>query len=258
MTFMDARQVISALQHDDGLQLSVDELITILNLDGSRGLWTLERLDAVMDFTRDRKDKYSGLRMTQGGKAVRLSNTEDVAINAGPYKEIVEAISGSASNLSKIFSARNPKPYDVHILGKQAGHWSRPDILVAFHSRSADVEPSEIHSIEFEFPGRAWPENVAQAYASGRGARKSWLLFSLEDYPKTEDFRNANPEWLATEWLARDLGVGLIGYEQLSAASTWRRILKPRRRSIEHEQAKRLGALIETSVAGQLVSTSNE
>ena len=242
---MDARQVIALISKTEEQQMSVVELLDQLTLVETESEWTIERLHAVIDYSVHRGAAYAGISQTQGGKAVRLSASEGVAINAGPYKEIVEAISGSASNIEPIFSARNPKPYDVHILGPQSGHWSRPDLLVEFRRRASSSNPYEMHSIEFEFPGTAWPENVAQAYVSGKGAHRSWLLFSLEDYPKTQHAREEDFEWSATEEIARELGVGLIGYTKLSQASTWRRVLMARRRTVDRGRVKELRKLIE-------------
>lgn len=246
-TFLDARKVIALLEQTQDKQMSVIEILDQLKFSETGSEWTVERLHAVIEYSLERGATYAGLSQTQGGKSVRLSSKEGVGINKGAYKDIVEAISGSASNLSHIFSARNPSPYDVHILGKQSGKWSRPDLLVEFRSRNNSVKPKEIHSIEFEFSGHAWPENVAQAYVSGLGANKSWLLFSLADYPSTQADRENDSEWKATEWLARELGVGLIGYDTLSAASTWRRVIKARKRRVDRARVKFLKELIEIS-----------
>ena len=231
--FMDARNVIRVLGETAEQQLSVETLIEVLNKSETDSVWDTDRLKSVLDYSIDRGGDYAGLATTQGGNAIRLSSNERVGLNTGAYKDIVEAIGGGASNLPRIFSARNPVPHDVHIIGRRAGHWSRPDLLVEFRSRRSAPDPSEIHSIEFELPGHAWPENVAQAYVSGRGATKSWLLFSLDDFPETDAELEENFEWRATEALARDLGVGLIGYEEISAASSWRRVLKARKRSTD-------------------------
>ena len=229
--FMDARKVIEILEKIDEQQISRDDLLEQLTETDLVFPWDLDRLNHVLEYSAKNEGRYAGLSLTQGGAVIRLSSNERVGLNTGAYRDIVEAINGQASNLAKIFSARNPSPYDVHVMGRQAGHWSRPDLLVEFRGRRLAPRPTEIHSIEFEFPGHAWPENVAQAYVSGRGSHKSWLLFSLDDYLETQDKRAVDPNWSATEALARDLGVGLIGYCKLSAASTWRRILKARRRS---------------------------
>lgn len=245
--FMDARNVIRVLSETSEQQMSVEKLLAVLNVAETDSVWDSDRLKAVIEYSIDRGGDYAGLATTQGGNAIRLSSNERVGLNTGAYKDIVEAIGGGASNLSRIFSARNPVPHDVHIIGRRAGHWSRPDLLVEFRSRRSAPEPSEIHSIEFELPGHAWPENVAQAYVSGRGAKKSWLLFSLKDFPETEAEFLDNYEWRATEALARDLGVGLIGYEEISAASTWRRVLKARKRSTDRIASANLKELIKTN-----------
>ena len=250
MVYSDTKKVIEILSNVSKRQLPVTILIAQLNADETEAVWDVPRLQATVDYSKEKGKDYAGLSLSPGGKTLRLSKGERSAINTGMYRDIVEAINSDGVKIDRIFDGLHRKVYDVHNIGRQNGHWSRPDLVVELRTRPELSRSKELHSIELESEGGALPVNVAQAYVSGRGATKSWLIFSLKDYESTALARSSDPDWVATEKLAKDLGVGLIGYQNLSAASTWRIVLPAKKRRSDKDGLATLRALIEKAREG--------
>jgi len=250
MVYSDTIKVIDILASAEKRQLSLTKLLAELNANETESLWDRERLVATLTYSHRKGVKYAGLALVQGGKAVRYSSGERSAINTGMYRDIREAMDTDGANIDRMFAGLHRRIYDVHNIGRHNGHWSRPDLLLELRTRPELSRPKELHSIELESAGGAIAANVAQAYVSGRGATKTWLIFSLRDYKSTREARTQDADWVGTEKLAKDLGVGLIGYRKLSAASTWRVVLEARPRSTDKDGLKKLRDLIAKAQEG--------
>lgn len=244
LVYSDTNKVIAMLSNVKKRQLPVTKILELLNAQETESLWDIARLTKAIEYSKQKKSKYAGLSLTPGGKSVRYSHGERSGINTGLYRDVVEALKADGIKIDQIFSGLHRTAYDVHNLGPQNGHWSRPDLLLELRTRPNLSKPKELHSFEIESEGGALAVNVAQAYVSGRGATKSWLLFSLEDYGTTRKSRDENLVWVATEQFARELGVGLVGYHNISAVSTWKVIVPPKRRRPDKDGLAALKALI--------------
>jgi hypothetical protein len=123
-------------------------------------------------------------------------------------------------------------------------------LLLELRTRPNLSRPKELHSFELESEGGALAVNVAQAYVSGRGATKTWLLLSMKDYGASKKNRDEDQVWVATEKLARELGVGLMGCRVISAVSTWKILVPAKRRRPDEEGLTALRVLIEKARQG--------
>jgi len=250
VVFSDTLKVIAVLSDVRKRQLPVTKLLEVLNAQETQSLWDLSRLTKTIEYSKVKKSRFAGLSLTPGGKSVRYSHGERSGINTGLYRDVVEALKADGVRINQIFDGLHRTAYDVHNLGPQNGHWSRPDLLLELRTRPNLSRPKELHSFELESEGGALAVNVAQAYVSGRGATKTWLLLSMKDYRASKKNRDEDQVWVATEKLARELGVGLMGYRVISAVSTWKILVPAKRRRPDKDGLTALRALIEKARQG--------
>ena len=128
-------------------------------------------------------------------------------------------------------NAKSVKAHDVHSTSHGHGKWSEPDIVVEFFKRKDKSGASEIHSIEIEEKSKTktpkcQPQEVAQAFASGKGADRSWLMFHESEWPSDR----RDPRRVKIEWLANELGVGLITFTSSHKSATWKLVKKAKKR----------------------------
>ena len=222
----DATRIRNLLKKSKNKQLSFSEITEIFRGQNDDSHWSHARIKRAFDYMIKNPKKGAYVTMVPGGRGIRIRTSERTAKGTGWYRDIINVIEGHADGIAKIFNPDNTTPvrlvFDVHAGRTGHGGWSRPDIIVFAKTKETLTRPKAIHALEFETYGKASPSNVAQAWASGQGADYSWLLFDHRDRPTTARGRIENHEWMATERIAAELGVGLISYRSLRLASTWR------------------------------------
>ena len=137
-------------------------------------------------------------------------------------------------------AAKKIEAVDFHGSIKHQGKWSESDVLVKFFRAPGSKEPYEIHNIEVEEKSKTrvkcQPQEVAQAFSAGENADRSWLMFHEDDWNDPKSHRQRKIEWLAGE-----LGVGLISFRDSHESSTWKLLVKAKKRT---PSAKRRNELI--------------
>jgi len=221
----DATRIRNLLKKSKNKQMSFSEIIEFFVSVKDDSYWSHARIKRAFDYMRKNPKNYSNITMMPGGRGLRIRTTERTAKGTGWYRDIINVIEGHSAGIAKIFNEDGATPirlvFDVHAGRTGHGGWSRPDIIVFAKTKETLTRPRKIHALEFETYGKASPSNVAQAWASGQGADFTWLLFDQRDRPTTARGRLENHEWMATERIAKELGVGLISYRSLRLANTW-------------------------------------
>lgn len=191
----------------------------------------LKMITVDKNLHKDKKKRQYYLQNNKGGNGVRyVGGGEIVRKGAGPYRDIARVIDRESKKVREIFKAEHINSFDIHAGRSVRGEWGRPDMLVALYKSSGKSRAFALHTIEFERFGGLSASNIAQAYYSGRGADKSWLLFNQRDWPRNNTERTKKPDFYAIEEFARELGVGLISYGDLALSNTWKVLLEPKQR----------------------------
>ena len=218
---------ISELQkliYDQGSSISVPLLKTKIH----------KMIEFDRNLSKEKKKRKYYLSFNRGGNGVRyIGPGENVKKGAGPYRDIANVIDGESLNVRHIFGAEHMNSFDIHSGSSARGKWSRPDMLVELYRSPGKSREYSIHTIEFESFGGFSASNVAQAYYSGRGANKSWLLIDQRDFPRNKRSRDAMPEFRSIFAFAEELRVGIITYRILSSSLTWRLELEAKNRKID-------------------------
>jgi hypothetical protein len=181
--------------------------------------------------TKARKKRKYYLKGNKGGNGVRfIGGGEIVRKGTGPYRDIARVIDRESHKIQSIFKAEHLNSFDVHAGRSARGAWGRPDMLVALYRTEGKSRPFARHTIEYEKLGGFSAANIAQAYYSGRGADKSWLLFDARDWPKNKKERDRNPDFESIVSFAQELGIGLISYRDLASSQSWKVHLEAKQR----------------------------
>lgn len=197
-------------------------------------------------FDRGKPRKYK-IFPNKGGNAFRFSGGGEVTRKGtGPYRDIVKVIDADSKKITSIFGAPHLNSYDVHAGKSKLGKWGRPDIIVELYRSVGSAKSFQLHVIEYEGHGKLSPANVAQAYFSGLGANKCWLLFDSRDWPKNAQERALNPNAERVKEFAAKLGVGLIYYKTLHSGGSWHCLLDAKPQKTSGNLKKGLKDLIET------------
>lgn len=195
--------------------------------------------------SRNKSRRYQ-IFPNKGGNAFRYSGGGEITRKGtGPYRDIVKVIDADAKKITDIFKAPHLNAYDVHAGKSKRGKWGRPDIIVELYRTVGSAKSFELHVLEYEGYGGFSPANVAQAYFSGIGANKCWLLFDSRDWPKNKKERAANPSAERVRDFAEKLGVGLIYFKTLHIGGTWHCLLEAKSQKTTRELKKELKDLIE-------------
>jgi hypothetical protein len=182
----------------------------------------------------------------KGGNAFRYTGGGEVTKKGtGPYRDIVKVLDADSKKITSIFGAPHLNSYDVHAGATKYGKWTRPDILVELYRSVGSAKAFELHAIEYEGHGGFSPANVAQAFFSGMGANKCWLVFDSKDWPKNDRERAANPSAERIRDFAKKLGVGLIYYKTLHIGGTWHCLLDAKPQKVNSKLKAELKWLIE-------------
>lgn len=208
--------------------LSVSEIISLLSqaeivatkTQVKSSIAKMVAYDLRMQKARKKRKYY--LKANKGGNGVRfIGGGEIVRKGTGPYRDIASVIDRESHKIQSIFQAEHLNSFDVHAGRSVRGAWGRPDMLIALYRNKGKSRPFAHHTIEYEKFGGFSASNIAQAYYSGRGADKSWLLFDARDWPKNKTERNRNPDFKSIVSFAEELGIGLISYRDLASSQTW-------------------------------------
>jgi hypothetical protein len=205
------------------------EQISISTSEIKKSILKMVTVDKKLRKDKEKRRYY--LQANKGGNGVRyVGGGEIVRKGAGPYRDIARVIDRESKRIQEIFQANHLNSYDVHAGRSVRGEWGRPDMLVALYNSPGKSRAFALHTIEFERIGGFSASNIAQAYYSGRGADKSWLLFNQRDWPRNNTERSKKPDFHAIEEFAKELGVGLISYGDLALSNTWKVLLEPKQR----------------------------
>jgi hypothetical protein len=181
--------------------------------------------------TKLRKKRKYYLKGNKGGNGVRfIGGGEIVRKGTGPYRDIARVIDRESHRVQSIFGAEHLNSFDVHAGRSVRGAWGRPDMLIALYRTEGKSRPFARHTVEYEKFGGFSAANIAQAYYSGRGADKSWLLFDARDWPKNKSERDRNPDFESIVSFAQELGIGLISYKDLASSQSWKVHLEAKKR----------------------------
>ena len=176
------------------------------------------------------------IRLKQGGKsAVFVGNSGVNKRGGGQLGQITNKLNSNKPPRSLLaafaMSASRIEATDVHASARNCGKWSEPDIIVEFFNYQGSKKSFEIHTIELEEKSsnktpKCQPQEVAQAFASGQGADRSWLMFHESEWPSDR----RDPRRVKIEWLANELGVGLITFTSSHKSATWKLVKKAKKR----------------------------
>ncbi len=221
-------RIVNLIKKSHNKSLSVSEIHKILvvrfpKITKSQIKKTLTELVEI-DYKRKlegKSPKYN-ISPNKGGNAFRFTaGGETTRKGTGPYRDIAKVIDGDFKNITSIFGAAHLNSFDVHAGKSGRGKWGRPDVIVALYKGVGSSRPFSLHAIEYEGKGGFSPANVAQAHFGGSGADKCWLLFDSQDWPKNASQRRENPSAERVRKFAKELGVGLIYYRNLSRSGDW-------------------------------------
>ena len=230
-------RIKNLVKNSPNRSLAVSEIRSILqkeqiSISASEIKKSISKMIAVdKNLHKEKKKRRYYLQANKGGNGFRyVGGGEIVRKGAGPYRDIARVIDRESKKVREIFQANHMNSFDVHAGRTKRGEWGRPDMLVALYNSPGKSRAFALHTIEFERFGGFSASNIAQAYYSGRGADKSWLLFNQRDWPRNNTQRSMKPDFHAIEEFARELGVGLISYGDLALSNTWKVLLKPKQR----------------------------
>lgn len=231
--------------------LSVSELVSLLaNVEIFATPTEIKNSIAKMvahdaHMTRLRKKRKYYLKANKGGNGVRfIGGGEIVRKGTGPYRDIARVIDRESQRIQSIFKSQHLNSFDVHAGRSARGTWGRPDMLIALYRSAGKSRPFARHTIEYEKFGGFSASNIAQAYYSGRGADKSWLLFDSRDWPKNRRERDRNPDFESIISFAEELGIGLISYRDLASSQSWKVHLEAKQRRCDKASRLALKTLV--------------
>lgn len=221
-------RIINLIKKSPKKSLSVSEIYKILSIKFPR-VTKKQIKKTLIDVVKiDEKLKQDGksckyfILPNKGGNAFRFTaGGETTKKGTGPYRDIAKVVDGDAKNITQIFGAPHLNSFDVHAGKSGRGKWGRPDVIVALYKGIGSSRPFSLHAIEYEGKGGFSPANVAQAHFGGSGADRCWLLFDYRDWPKNARQRLDNPSAERVRNFAKELGVGLIYYRNLSRSGDW-------------------------------------
>ncbi len=190
------------------------------------------------------------IRLKQGGKsAVFVGDSGVNKRGGGQLGQITNKLNSNKPPRSLLaafaMAASRIEATDVHASARNCGKWSEPDIIVEFFNYHGSRKSYEIHTIELEEKSstktpKCQPQEVAQAFASGQGADRSWLMFHESEWPSDR----RDPRRVKVEWLANELGVGLITFASSHKSATWKLVKKAKKRKSTPKDAALIKALI--------------
>lgn len=220
----------------------IKDLVKELKTKTGESNWSTKRVLVAIDraqFKHENAGKSKGnwnIKKYQNGLKVELiSNSGRNQLGKGVVGQVVSKINVGKppTTILKAFSmhaAQRIEAIDFHGSQKNQGKWSESDALIKFYRAQGSKNPYEIHNIEVEEKSitktKCQPQEVAQAFSAGEGADRSWLMFHEDDWKEPKSQRQRKIEWLAIE-----LGVGLISFGESYESSTWKLILKAKKRT---------------------------
>jgi hypothetical protein len=244
------------LKNSPNSTATISQITKVLQEKDPSGCWTQKEVVQAIKWAQDKtaipgkSKKNWDIRLKQGGKSAMFISSSGVNKRGGgqlgqitdklnsdsPAKALLAAFAISASKI---------RATDVHASSRKIGKWSEPDIIVEFFPFIGSKKPFEIHSIELEEKSsngtpKCQPQEVAQAFASGQGADRSWLMFHESEWPNDRN----EPRRAKVEWLANELGVGLITFSSSHKSATWKLVKKAKKRKSKTKDIASFKALL--------------
>lgn len=235
---------------------SISQITKVLQEKDPSGSWTQSEVTKAIKWAEEKSrspgksKKNWDIRLKQGGKsAVFISDSGVNKRGGGQLGQITIKLNTDKPSGSLLatfaMSASRIEATDVHASAKNSGKWSEPDIIVKFFAFQASKKPFETHSIELEEKShnntpKCQPQEVAQAFASGQGADRSWLMFHESEWPSNPN----EPRRVKIEWLACELGVGLITFASSYKSATWKLVKKAKKRKPTPKDVASIRALM--------------
>ena len=235
---------------------TISQITRVLREEDPTGGWTQRKVVKAIEWAQNKTTvpgksrKNWDIRLKQGGRsAVFISNSGVNKRGGGQLGQITNKLNSDKPTKSLLaafaMSASRIEATDVHASARNRGKWSEPDIVVKFFNFKGSKKPSEIHSIELEEKSsnktpKCQPQEVAQAFASGQGADRSWLMFHESEWPSDRN----EPRRVKVEWLANELGVGLITFASSHKSATWKLVKKAKKRKPTPKDVVSLHALM--------------
>ena len=235
---------------------TISQITTVLREKDPSGGWTQKEVVKAIKWAQQKttlpgkSTKNWDIRLKPGGRsAVFISNSGVNRRGGGQLGQIADKLNSDKPTKSILaafaISASRIEATDVHASARNCGKWSEPDIIVKFFTFHGSKKPFEIHSIELEEKSpnttpKCQPQEVAQAFASGQGADRSWLMFHESEWPSDRN----EPRRVKVEWLANELGVGLITFASSHKSATWKLVKKAKKRKSTPKDVVSLRALM--------------
>lgn len=235
---------------------TISQITKVLRGKDPSGGWTQEEVVNAIKWaekkttTPGKSKKNWDIRLKQGGKsAIFISSSGTNKRGEGQLGQITNKLNSDkpAKTILAAFaiSASRIEATEAHASSRHFGKWSEPDIIVEFFSFKGSKKPFEIHSIELEEKSsnatpKCQPQEVAQAFAVGQGADRSWLMFHESEWPNDRN----EPRRAKVEWLANELGVGLITFASSHKSATWKLVKKAKKRKSKTKDIASFKALL--------------
>jgi len=218
----DIDTLCHALEHRPNQQASKRQLRAELGWDEAK----LERV-----ILRALADQRSAVAVLRGGKSLRYRGTERRGGSGGVglYLDVERVITqywGRDRHFRDCSFTHTAVP--AHRAGQR---WFYPDLVLRCHPgrKTRPDQAKRVHTFEIETAAGFGIQSVYQSYEHGRGADFSWVLFHRLG---SDRGRPDHPDWDRITHVARELGVGLVGFANSNSASTWCTYREPKPRNV--------------------------
>lgn len=212
----------------DALERQPDQQASKLRLREELG-WDAAKLERVV--LRALADQSSAVALVRRGKSIRYRGTERRGGSGGvglylDVERVIERYWGRDRHFRECTFTHTAVP--AHRAGRR---WFYPDLVLRCHPgrKMSPDQVKRVHTFEIETAAGFGIQSVYQAYEQGRGADFSWVLFHRLG---SDRGRPEHPDWDRITRVARELGVGLVGFANSNSASTWYTYREPRARDV--------------------------
>jgi hypothetical protein len=254
-----ARHLKTTLGLKFEFKASLAELLRELRSSYPADDWSMELLKDVVQWCKERRGMTIrgsadwDIRIVQGGRAVRyVPQRGSAGVGKGVVGQIARKLEGKPAlakshGLFGLTAGRIVVTEASHS-GKGRGRWSAPDLIVRVYRSPKSHSPIQVHAIEVEERTqrgalKTSPQQVAQAFISGRGADHVWLMCHRDDWDEVGE-----PERETMLWSAGRLGVGLILFTDAANINTWTRLQKARPLKVSQRDRSKMREKLEESV----------
>ena len=243
----DARRIANFLKKQKLNNLPIVQVTEFLN-SKSWGPWDQSRVSEAVDWCKQKQTKPGksknpiDLRLRKGGKSIQLivvggrhqkgAGTISLVTQAFNSEQLTKTIKNKLG-----VTAWRAEAYDTH-LSIRNGKWSSPDFVVCFFRKHMPDKPFEIHSFELqERTSKPKSQNllheISQAFACADGYQRCWFMIHTHTWSQISKIDHGLGIKRATR-LAKQLGVGLVLYQDARRPQTWK--LKNKARTLSYAQ----------------------